>query len=157
MHSADAVIYPVVRSRRAGGLLALIWLAGMSSVCRWCATVPAGDWLRAALLLWTLAAGAAAAWWWMRSGGGQLHWNGQDWSLESTDGRACSLSISQARVVVGLDLQSLLVLRLAAPRRGRWVLVDRSAARQRWHALRCAVTAAAALPTSPTDLEPSVR
>lgn len=135
MRSAPSVVYPVLRSRRVGVLLALLWCLGALPVTGWGVQVAASPMLCLAVVAWTLVAGALAAWQWWHAEPDHLSWDGRSWSTNT---------VHDARVVVALDLQWLMVLRVV-PVAGRalWLLLDRDAAPAAWHPLRCATTASA--------------
>lgn len=141
MHSAASVAYPVARSRRVGLWFATIWSVGASPVLWWMLAVPTPLFLRLGVVAWTVGSGAWLASGWLRTGSRTLLWDGQAWSVERA-GSAGASEVSEARVSVSVDLQSLMLLRLQ-PAQGRvhWVFADRAAAPLRWHGLRCAVTA----------------
>jgi hypothetical protein len=139
MYSAPSVSYPVERSRHAQRLLLAVWLCGAAVVMlAWTAAGVAG-W-RGGVLLAGLAvaavgvvagqappyggAGASAA----------LVFDGQYWSLAG--------SAPLARAAVALDLQALLLIRLAEPLgKARWVWAERRAMPGRWLDLRRALHA----------------
>ncbi|MFT4269322.1 MAG: hypothetical protein QM586_19230 [Xenophilus sp.] len=135
MRSAPAVSYPVGRSRFAAGLFLALWLGGAGGAGLWWLQAGGSGWrpalLAAALVLSALAAGTG----WVRVPPGPLHWDGAHWSL-GPDGEA----LRMAAAVVGLDLQRVLLVRLAAAGRApRWLWLERAWAPGRWDALRRAV------------------
>ncbi|WP_038208320.1 hypothetical protein [Xenophilus azovorans] len=135
MHSAPSVSYPVGRSRFAAGLFAALWLAGAACAGLWLHQNPA-DPARAAALATALALTALAA---VHALGrvppSPLAWDGAYWHL-GTDGAAMRMATAAA----GLDLQGVLLLRLAEPGQApRWLWLERGWAPERWNALRRAV------------------
>ncbi|QHI98041.1 hypothetical protein GT347_08560 [Xylophilus rhododendri] len=155
MHSAASVAYPVRRSRRAGWLLAALCGLGVLPVAWWMVAVPAPGLLRLALAGWTLGAIAAACIGWWRTAALLLVWDGQAWSLSEDDGPHDRWLVADGCLSVALDLQSLMLLRLAPQGgRARWLFVDRSAVAARWHGLRCAAFAPAAC--MPAAQEPAL-
>ena len=134
MHSAPSVSYPVGRSRDANRLLVMLWVAG--ACCASAASFQFGHvgW-RQALILGVVILAAMVA---RRTLGPALAvdlvFDGQDWSLSGMASRKL------ARIVVLLDLQSLLLVRLEEPsQRARWLWLERRARPERWQDLRRAV------------------
>ena len=141
MHSAPSVNYPVGRSRKAERLLMLLWALGVGCVTLAC--VRSGgevDWRQAMLAFSAIVAGAAAWTGVLRSSAAaELRFDGQAWSIT---GGAAQWA---ARASVALDLQSLLLVRLAGPARARrWIWLDRQAMPERWSDLRRALYSRAA-------------
>lgn len=133
MRSAPSVIYPVLRSRRAGAMLAILWCLGALPVTAWLMQVSVPAAASAAVLGWTTFVGLLCAWRWWRFEPDYLAWDGQSWSTKTA---------FDARVAVTLDLQFLMVLRVMPPvGRSQWLMVDRDASPRAWHSLRCAVAA----------------
>ncbi|MGJ7493960.1 hypothetical protein ACSFA8_02695 [Variovorax sp. RT4R15] len=86
------------------------------------------------LLASVLVAGVAAGLAWLRPCMGELHFDGQSWRLAGAD------TIDAARLLPALDLQSRLLVRLAAPgQRPRWCWLERQSAPHHWLDLRRAV------------------
>jgi hypothetical protein len=142
MQSAPSVAFPVARSRRVGWWLALVWGLAALPVAWWFAAVPTAPLVRCLMLLWILALGCGLAWQWWRTDACTMRWDGQTWSI---DGKS---PLPEACLTVSLDFQTLMLSRLqpAGSRRVRWIFADRSGAPDRWHGLRCAVTAFADQP-----------
>ena len=134
MRSAPSVVYPVLRSRRVGLLMAALWCLGALPVSAWLSQVAAPAGVGFAVVAWTLLTGGWCAWRWWHTPSDRLVWDGQSWNTDT---------VFDARLALTIDLQSLMVLRLS-PVTGRthWLLADRSARPADWHMLRCAVTAA---------------
>lgn len=134
MRCAPSVIYPVLRSRRVGVLLAVLWCLGALPVTAWLVRVSAPLSACVAVVAWTMLAGALCAWHWWRAEPDRLAWDGQSWSTST---------VFDAHLAVALDLQFLMVLRVVpVVGRSQWLVVDREASPSAWHSLRCAVTAA---------------
>lgn len=134
MRSAPSVVFPVLRSRRVGVLMAALWCLGALPVTGWLVQVSAPLSARIVVIAWTLLAGVLCARHWRQTPADRLAWDGQSWS---------SSTVFDARLMVSVDLQSLLVLRLISPDgRAQWLMADRAAMPAAWHTLRCAVTAA---------------
>ena len=145
MHSAPAVSFPVGPSRVAQLLLGTLWLAGALGVGLSIADDVDG---RAVILLASVLLAGGVAW---RFGGhrqaGLLRFDGQYWSWSGQRPQ------SAARAQVGLDLQTLMLLKLVEPGRPqRWLWLERRAHPARWTALRRAVYSRA--PATAAD-EPS--
>jgi len=136
MRSAPSVIYPVGRSRLAGGLLLGLWLLGAGAAAAWCSQAALAPW-QGALLAAALATAAGGAMRAARLGAGmRLRWDGREWRIE---GRAAP---GTGEAVVHLDFQSLLLVRLrraGAP--SAWMWAERAADPARWPALRRALYA----------------
>jgi len=136
MRSAPSVIYPVLRSYRAGAMLALLWCAGAVPVTAWLVQVSAPTYLCCAMVGWTGLAGLLCARHWWHAEPDHLAWDGRSWSTKSS---------FDASLAVAIDLQFLMVIRVSpAGGRSQWLVVDRDASPTAWHSLRCA--AAASLP-----------
>ncbi|MEO5737107.1 MAG: hypothetical protein ABIQ82_06580 [Variovorax sp.] len=134
MHSAPSVSFPVGRSRFAGHLLMVIWTAGACCAGVVCYQFESVGWRGAVLLASVLVAGAAAGLAYWRQCAGELHFDGQGWRLAGAD------PLHAARLLPALDLQSLMLVRLAAPgQRPRWCWLERRSAPHRWLDLRRAV------------------
>ena len=133
MRSAPSVLYPVLRSRRVGLLLAALWCLGAVPVTGWLLKVSLPPSAGIAVVAWTVLSGAFCAWHWWTAGPDRLAWDGQSWSTNA---------IFDARLTVTLDLQFLMVLKVVpVVGRSQWLMVDRDASPAAWHSLRCAVTA----------------
>jgi len=134
MHSAPSVSFPVGRSRFAGQLSLVIWTAGACCAGVACYQFESAGWRSAVLLASVLVAGAPAGLAWRRQCTGELHFDGQGWRLAGAD------TVDAAQLLPALDLQSLLLVRLAAPgQRSRWCWLERRSAPHRWLDLRRAV------------------
>jgi hypothetical protein len=150
MHSAPSVTYPVGRSRGAARILIAAWALG---AC--CAGVSfylfdGAGWRQVLLVLSVLFSGGAAALALRGDGAAELRFDGRHWTLAGAEtGRA----VVAARAAVALDLQSLLLIRLAEPGRAvRWVWAEQRAMPERWRDLRRAVYSRA--PSASTAGEP---
>ncbi|MCZ2498317.1 hypothetical protein GN316_16275 [Xylophilus sp. Kf1] len=133
MRSAPSVDYPVPRSCRAGAALLALWCLGTLPVIGWLALASPSALTAAAILAWVLLAGSVCAWHWWRAPDARLVWDGQSWNTDQ---------VVDARLVLSIDLQSLMILRLSPAAGGaQWLFVDRAARPVAWHTLRCAVTA----------------
>ena len=142
MHSAPSVTYPVRPSHRARWLALGLWAAGAACVGTWCWQAEAADALelRHGLGLASLLLSAALAWWASLRAArddrhGELHWDGQYWSLDAAH------PVDTVQATVHLDFQSLLLVRLSVRRSVRWLWLDRCANPLRWRDLRRALFA----------------
>ena len=146
MHSAPSVSYPVGRSRNAIRGLGVLWAAG--SCCAGAALLQFDHWgWRQALLLASVVLSAVAA---QRTLGYgvivDLVFDGQEWSLSGLDARKA------AKIVVLLDLQVLMLVRLDEPeQRARWLWLERRARSERWQDLRRAIFARALSSSEPSS------
>jgi len=143
MHSAPSVTYPVGRSRGAARVLIGIWALGAICAGASCYLFDSVGWRQALLVLSVLFAGAAAGMGLRRDGPAMLHFDGLHWSLTgagTAETRNPSRPMLAARVLVALDLQSLLLVRLSERGRPhRWIWLERQAMPGRWRDLRRAV------------------
>ena len=158
MHNAPSVDFPVGRSRfealAAGCLVAL----GAVVTAAWAAQSPAGSLGPVvAAVLW-LVATALAVRAWHKTPPGTLAWRNGRWQWLARDQTPVTREAGDppampAHVVVTLDLQRHLLLRLHAPPTPvRWLWLSREMAPARWDDLRRAVYSRAtvdALPDSP--------
>ena len=135
MHSAPSVNYPVGRSRYAELLLLLLWTLGVCGVTVACVLAASFDWRQGMLALSAGVAGVAAWTGMLRCADpADLSFDGQHWSISGNG------TLRTARASVALDLQSLLLVCLAEPARGRrWIWLDRQAMPERWRDLRRAL------------------
>ena len=134
MHGAPSVSFPVGRSRFAGHLLMIIWTAGAGCAGVVCYQSQSTGWRNAVLLAAVVVVGAAAGLAWQRERGGELHFDGQNWRFAGAG------PVDAARLQPALDLQSLMLVRLAAPgQRPRWCWLECRSAPHRWLDLRRAV------------------
>lgn len=138
MHAAPSVIYPVGRSRFAGGLLAALWLLALAVNLAWTLLATAPGWRQALGFGAVAACGLLAAALWWRSATGTLAWEGGGWQWRQ-DGTA-----EAGRPELALDLQARMLLRWLPAQgrarwRTRWMWVERRAAAADWDALRRAV------------------
>lgn len=123
--------------------LAVIWLAG-AVACAAGILLPAQRRAAAEPVIITLGVLALSAWALWRAGVAldqrrSLLWTGERWIL-----RAAGADMPLARVVVGVDLQRLILLRATASGRARplWLVLTRTPATDcDWHLLRCALYA----------------
>ena len=114
----------------------IIWTAGACCAGVVCYQFESMGWRSAVLLASVVVAGAAAGLAWRRACAGELHFDGQNWRL----GGAGAGPVDAARLLPALDLQSLLLVRLAAPgQRPRWCWLERRSAPHHWLDLRRAV------------------
>jgi len=127
----------------AGLLLIAIWIAGAAGVGLWFARVQASTGLRTLAAAAVVVAGGAAAVGWLRSAAGAagqqvLAWDGQYWTL----GGAGQVPQRASNAFVHIDLQALMLVRLAEPGgRMQWLWLERRRAPGRWLALRRALYA----------------
>ena len=137
MHSAPSVTYPVGRSRGATRLLLLLWALGACCAGASCYLIDSSGWRQLLLVFSVVFSGVAAGFGLRRDGVGVLHFDGLHWSLT---GAHASRGVHAARVLVALDFQSLMLLRLSEPGRARrWVWAEQRALPERWRDVRRAV------------------
>ena len=133
MHSAPSVTYPVGRSRFAGALLLVIWLAAAATLALWIKSGASGWRPGAAALLW-IASGAWAVGHWWRSPTGAVAWDGESWNWTARDG------VGTGMLEVSLDLQRSMLVRWAGEGAGaQWFWLERASRVERWEDLRRAV------------------
>ena len=150
MHNAPSVSYPVGRSRFLGGLLALLWCAGVSAVALWCQQATPSGWRRVAAAGAVLLSAGVAVLAWRRQPEGLLTWDGQAWSW-----RGCMLPAGASPRVV-MDFQAWMLLGWPAPARAEWLWLERRHAPGRWRDLRRAVySRARILPLPGADSGPA--
>ncbi|MES2975020.1 MAG: hypothetical protein V4757_15505 [Pseudomonadota bacterium] len=137
MHSAPTVIFPAGRSRFAGTLALLLWLAGLGVVLMWVLQPGEFGWRQAVGLGGVALAGVLALRGWLAMPAGDLSWTGQHWVWSSGGLQA------QGVVTPQLDVQHCLLLRFhgakgtqGAP---RWLWLERRSRVERWDDLRRAV------------------
>lgn len=137
MHSAPAVRYPVLRSVRAGCVVAaLCALPVLAWIVAWMAGLSAAA-LAVVAAIWLAACGVAVLQWrGMRLG--RLRWDGQAWWWQPdepmhADEHAVSVDLR-------LDFQSAMLVRTVGASVGAgWCWLDRAAAPARWGDLRRAL------------------
>jgi len=137
MHSAPSVNYPVGRSRNAQRLLFGLWAVGACCAAAACWRFDGVDWRQGVLMLSVAATGAFAWTAGIRKAGAaeSLNFDGQHWSL-----REPFAGSGTARASVALDLQSLVLVRLAVPGRAqRWIWLEQQAMPERWRDVRRAL------------------
>ena len=130
MHNAPSVTYPVRPSGRVWLVLVVLWALGASSVAAWCFQ---SDSLGARQVIGLATVGLTACFVGLarlRPPHGNLHWDGQYWSLDGAD------PVRTAQATVHLDFQSLLLLRLKVGRSVSWLWLDHDASPLQWRAVR---------------------
>lgn len=136
-HNAPPVVYPLGRSRFLGGLLLVLWLAGLLVLLLWFYVTRQLDWRMVLALATVLGAGMAARTGWNNAPAGQLAWNGEVWRWESS---SYQTGIAEYELVVIADFQHRLLLRLENQAHAwLWLWVERKALPERWLDLRRAV------------------
>lgn len=137
MHSAPAVRYPVPRSARAGHLLAALCMLPSVPLLLWWGDGAQPAALALVAAVWSCTA-ALAGLQWRGMGAGQLRWDGQAWwwmRVEST-----LYDESPVSIALRLDLETVALVRVVgAPGWVRWRVLERSAAPERWRAVRRAL------------------
>lgn len=142
MHSAPSVSYPVGRSRAWRLSLALVWLAGASLTLFWCCRVDDPGWRQWLAVACVLAGAGVAVAAWRASPVGVLHWDGAGWIWQGRAGAGSGAAPAGAMLVVHLDLQRRLLLRLHCEGGARrWLWLEQRRAPARWGDLRRAVFA----------------
>lgn len=145
MHNAPSVTYPLRPSGRVWLLLAALWVLGPSSVAAWCFQA---DSVGARQVIGLVAVGLTACLVglaWVYAPHGNLHWDGQYWSLDGAD------PVQTAQATVHLDFQSLLLLRLKVDRSVNWLWLDHDASPMQWRAVRRALFAGATSADAKSD------
>jgi hypothetical protein len=150
MHAAPSVSYPVGRSRFAGLLLLLLWLAGLAAVAAWAWQSNRPGWRQLAGAAAVLAAGMLSFAGWLRAPRGVLAWDGAAWTWD-----AMGLAAATGRPQVVLDWQSRLLLRwCGSDGRARWLWLERKSDADDWDALRRALYSRASTPVPPPGPPP---
>jgi hypothetical protein len=142
---APPVTYPVGRTPRLAGLLAVLWLAGLAAVGWAFFSAPASahrELMAIGLAASVALSGLACLAFWRGQPARALTWDGERWSLG--DGEL------QARV--SMDAQRLMLLHLQSPSgRPIWLWAEAGRDPARWHLLRCALYSAAPSAEAPAD------
>lgn len=138
---APSVRFPVRRSRAVGGVLAAVALLGSAALLAWwlLGTDPGGASAVAGAA--ALLAAVAGAWhWWRGQFCGELHWDGQQWRLDSLLPVRSPMPL-QGAPEVQWDLQSHLwvCVHAAAGRPRIWLWLESRQQPERWPDLRRAV------------------
>ena len=147
MHDAPSVSYPVGRSRWAGALAAVLWLAGLAGTVLWSVQPQVAAWRLALAWMVVVVAGLATLWTWRRAPRGVLAWDGSGWTWTPEGGAA-----APGDVQVGLDFQRLLLVRWRAAGARGWFWLERDGG-EPWDELRRAVYSRAR-PAALPDAEP---
>ena len=136
-HNAPPVVYPLGRSPFLGGLLLVLWLAGLFTVLLWWNVTRQPDWRMLLAGFSVLLAGLAARITWDNFPGGQLAWDGDVWRWESA---SYQTGAGEHALSVIADFQQRLLLRLEN-RDGAslWLWVEQNTMPERWLDLRRAV------------------
>jgi hypothetical protein len=150
MHAAPSVSHPVGRSRFAGFLLLLLWLAGLAAVAAWASQSTSPGWRQLAGAFAVMAAGPLAFAAWFRSARGVLAWDGAAWTWD-----APGLAVATGRPQLVLDWQSRLLLRWrGSDGRARWLWLECKSDADDWDALRRALYSRASTPVPPPGPPP---
>ncbi len=133
MHRAPSVTYPVEGSRLLGGLLAVLFLAGVAAGVMVGQRTPLDGWQGVAVGVVTLLAGLGAGFFWRTLPQGELRWDGHRWEGPGAATRPTG-------VRVHLDLQRHLLVRLqGAGDTGPWLWLSAASRPERWDDVRRAV------------------
>lgn len=136
-HNAPPVVYPLGRSPFLGGLLLVLWLAGLVSVLLWWNVTRQFDWRMLLAGFSVLLAGLAARITWDNLPGGQLAWDGDVWRWESP---SYQTGVGEHALSVIADFQQRLLLRLENQAGASlWLWVEKNAMPERWLDFRRAV------------------
>jgi toxin CptA len=136
MHSAPSVTFPVGRSRDAGRLLGVIWAAGACCAGAVSYQFDSIGWRTGVLLTCSALSAVLALRAYRGQPTGELRFDGQGWSFWG----ASVGGVQAARLLLALDLQSLLLVRLTLPGQPScWLWLAQRSAPQRWPDLRRAV------------------
>lgn len=131
------MVYPLGRSPFLGGLLLVLWLAGLVSVLVWWSVTRQFDWRMLLAGFSVLLAGLAARITWNNLPAGQLAWDGDVWRWESV---VYQTGAGEHALSVIADFQQRLLLRLENPDGASlWLWVEQNAMPERWMDLRRAV------------------
>jgi hypothetical protein len=133
MHAAPTVTYPVGRSRFAGALLLVAWLAGLAACVSWWLAMQSPGWRLAVAGFALSVAGIAAARLWWQCPVGELRWDGAAWHWSGRGG------VTLSALEVGLDLQGQMLVRCRYGKSTQWLWLERSRRAHRWDDLRRAV------------------
>lgn len=147
MRSAPSVNYPVGRSRYAERLLLTIWILGACCAIAVCWRFDGSYWRESASMLSVAATGVLARIGSLRSAAvASLSFDGRYWTVW---GRRIPGKSGKSRASVAVDLQSLLLVRVAEPGGPRhWLWLERRAMPARWRDLRRALYSRAPAPDS---------
>lgn len=138
-HNAPSVVYPLGHSRFHGYFLLCLWLTGSLLTLLWIYGSHAFDWRVYLALTTVMLAGAVAYKGWKSTPVGQLTWDGQCWRWEGT---GYLTGVTEQKLTVIVDFQSLLLLRLENPAYAHlWLWAERRVLPERWLDLRRAVYA----------------
>jgi hypothetical protein len=146
MHNAPSVTFPVERPRFAGLAAGGVWLAGAAATLLWILQADAAGWRQALAVAALALAGVWALWAWLATPVGELRWDGTSWT-----GPAGS---SADMLEVALDLQRVLLVRMAPGGRAQWLWLERSRCPHAWMELRRAVYSRAR-PPGPRPVRPT--
>lgn len=131
------MVYPIGRSPFLGGLLLVLWLAGLASVLLWWNVTRQFDWRMLLAGFSVLLAGLAARITWDNLPGGQLAWDGDVWRWESP---SYQTGVGEHALSVIADFQQRLLLRLENQAGASlWLWVEQNAMPERWLDFRRAV------------------
>ena len=147
MHAAPAISFPVSRSGPEGWAALVLIVAGLSVLLAWAVFfVAPRAWQVMAAACWCVA-GVGLLWRWWHAPCGVLAWDGRQWSWQPCDGTDPQAGI----LAVRFDFQQVLLVQFTrVSSKSSWHWLVRSAAPQRWHALRCAVFASQGMEPSLT-------
>ena len=136
-HNAPPVIYPLGRSHLQGWLLSVLWFSGLLLMLVWFGVSQQLNWRFLCALVAVVIAGLAAFSGWRNSPIGQLVWDAQSWRWESS---SYQTGVAELKLVVVVDFQHLLVIRMENQANARWWLwVERKSKPERWLDFRRAV------------------
>lgn len=144
MKCAPACRFFVGHSRVKLYFLAVAWLLGALICVVWWSLSVRGDWRGVLVLVAVFLAFGVASRAANQSTQGQLRWDGKVWWFEPSPPNLATTSEGQCTPVVHFDFQFFMLLSLRVDgAKEIWLWADRANERKRWHALRCALYAAA--------------
>lgn len=136
-HNAPSVSYPLERSHWQLWILLSLWLVALLVMAAWSLTSQHVTWRQFLGQAAVLAVGLVALRGWNNTPVGQLTWDGQLWRWE---GRGYQVGVADYELLVALDLQNLMLLRLENQAHAKlWLWAERRAFPSRWLELRRAV------------------
>ena len=136
-HNAPSVSYPLGRSRWQFWILLSLWLVALLVMVAWLLTSQFATLRQLFGLAAVFGVGLIALRAWYNTPVGQLAWDGQLWRWE---GRGYQVGAANYELIVALDFQNLMLLRIENQAHAKlWLWAERRALPSRWLDLRRAV------------------